>query len=106
MTSFSSAPFASNHRHLRTPEISRRVFTRTPFATAANSDQVGAGPSIDLSFSRSDAAPLFAPLVPKAEDLGYHLHPRDRSLYAWFHSIGMLLTLVAVGATCVALVIG
>ncbi len=81
-SSFSSAPFTpAESRRVASAAVVRRVFTRSPFATAG--------------------APRLLPGVTTLP-----LQRRDRSLYAWFESGGMVLTLTAIGAAVTAILIG
>lgn len=98
--------------------IGRRVFTRPPFASepvefpqvADDGDPFISRPP-EVPF---DAAPGFASRVAasrsrvavSARVVPPTLHRRDRSLYAWFESVGFLLGALSVSGACVVLVLG
>jgi hypothetical protein len=55
--------------------------------------------------SHGDSESL-APWARLPDPYSVNLQYRDRSLYAWFESVGWMLTLAALTAACAALVLG
>ena len=93
--------------------MAHRVFTRPPFhPTPVEIPQVAdhGGPFLSRPAAVPEpvfGAPSRAHVQPKrARVLPPHLHRRDRSVYAWFESVGFLLGALSVGGACVALVLG
>ena len=96
------------------PSIGRRVFTRAPFdIEPAELPQVadhGQSYISRIPEFRFETTPGFLcgvrPLTQTSRLQPPTLHRRDRSLYAWFESVGFLLAGLSVGGACVVLVLG
>lgn len=103
------APAAAG-RGTRSPLVARRVFTRAPFdVPPAEMPQVAdhGGSFVSRPVAvQAGFAPsrMSRPLAHRA--YAPRLHRRDRSVYAWFESVGLLLGVVSVCGACLALLLG
>ncbi|HEX2101560.1 MAG TPA: hypothetical protein VHF69_12890, partial [Candidatus Synoicihabitans sp.] len=118
----SQTPFAKTaaqaRRSSRSAHVSQRAVSRAPFGYSAAPFEpanaagetfttTSASRILELSLGLSaDELQRIAALSQVVESPYSTLRRRDRSVYAWFESVGLFLTLVAVAGACVALTLG